>query len=183
MSDKATANAPDTAVPAPIIEHRTHPRYPFTATVEAYDPATRLRIKGRTSDLSRGGCYVDTISPFGVGTVAKIRFTKDEKTFDVEARVIYSQPSMGMGVMFTSLLPEQAGVIDRWIGETTGEVTVGSDENVFGPPADGGDSAATIKLKEEQQYVLSDLVIALMRKGILKEDEGKDMLAKLHPRV
>jgi hypothetical protein len=180
MPEKSKARAPATAVPAPITEQRAHPRYPFTAAVEAYDPATKLRMKGRTSDLSRGGCYVDTISPFGVGTVAKVRFTKNEKTFDVEARVVYSQPGMGMGIMFTALLPEQSGVVDRWIGEITGEVTTGSDEDVFGPPAGGGDNAAATKLKEEQQYVLNDLVITLMRNGILREPEGKAMLAKLH---
>jgi hypothetical protein len=85
--------------------------------------------------------------------------------------------------MFTAMLPEQSGVVERWIGEITGEVTAGSDENVFGPPAEGGDTAAAIKLKEEQHYVLNDLVIALMRKGILKETEGKAMLAKLHRQV
>ena len=41
-------------------ERRRHARYPFTATVEALEPKSQMLIQGRTSDLSRGGCYVDT---------------------------------------------------------------------------------------------------------------------------
>ena len=40
--------------------------------------------------------------------------------------------------------------------------------------------AIAAKLKEEQQYVLNDLIITLMRKGALTESEGKTMLARLH---
>jgi hypothetical protein len=32
----------------------------------------------------------------------------------------------------------------------------------------------------EQTYVLNELVIALMRKGVLTEAEGKGMLKRLH---
>ena len=35
-------------------------------------------------------------------------------------------------------------------------------------------------LKEEQGYVLNELLIKLMRKGVLSEEEGEDMLRKLH---
>ena len=161
-------------------ERRTYPRHAFTATVEAYDPATKLRVKGRTSDLSRGGCYVDTISPFGLGTCAKVRITKDSKTFDTEARVVYMQASMGMGMMFSDLLPPQVEVIDRWIGEATGEIAESSGGDFVVGAGNSGEAAAASKLKEEQQYVLNDLVIALMHKGILEEAEGKAMLARLH---
>ena len=180
MSDEATKNAQATSDQRPsVAELRTHPRHPFTATIEAFDPATKIRIKGRTSDLSRSGCYVDTISPFGIGTSAKVRITKDNKEFDAEARVVYSQASMGMGIMFTAQLPEQSGVIERWIAEASGEISEGSHAG-FGLPEQSEETTAEAKLKEAQQYVLNDLVITLMRKGILKESEGKAMLARLH---
>jgi hypothetical protein len=177
MSDKSIKLVPSANDSLPLGERRKHPRHPFTATVEAFDPVTKLRIKGRTSDLSRGGCYVDTISPFGIGTFAKVRITRDNKAFDVEARVVYSQASMGMGLMFTALLPEKSGVIDRWIGEVTGEILEDSEAGF--DPSEQSEADAT-KLKDEQQFVLNDLVITLMRKGILAESEGKEMLKKLH---
>jgi hypothetical protein len=33
---------------------------------------------------------------------------------------------------------------------------------------------------DEQDYVLSELLIALMRKGVLSDDEGKKLLRKLY---
>jgi hypothetical protein len=177
MSDRTTKDNPAASNPPAVAERRTDQRYSFTAAIEAFDPITKLRVKGRTSDLSRGGCYVDTISPFGIGTSIKVRITRENKTFDVEGRVVYSQASMGMGIAFVALLPAQSGMIDRWIGEATGEITESSDTG-FGSPEQSED--ATTKLKEEQQYVLNDLIIALMRKGSLTESEGKIMLARLH---
>lgn len=180
MSDETTLNEQASeSAKALAAERRTQVRHPFTATVEAFDLAAKLRVKGRTSDLSRSGCYMDTMSPFPVGTPTKVRITKDKKTFDAEARVIYSQASMGMGLVFTALLPEHSGVLERWIGEITGEATEDPADS-FGPSQESDESAAETKLKEEQQYVLNDLVIALMRKGILPEAEGKAMLARLH---
>ena len=84
-----------------------------------------------------------------------------------------------MGIMFTAQLPEQSGVIERWIAEASGEISEGSHAG-FGLPEQNEESTAEAKLKEAQQYVLNDLVITLMRKGILKESEGKAMLARLH---
>jgi hypothetical protein len=177
MSDKAikvVLGANDSHLQ--VTERRTDPRHSFTATVEAFDTVAKLRVKGRTSDLSRGGCYVDTISPFGIGTLAKVRITRDNKTFDVEARVVYSQASMGMGLMFTALLPEKSGVIDRWIGEVTGAILEDSDAGFAPEQSEAGAS----ELRDERQFVLNELVISLMRKGVLPESEGKAMLKKLH---
>src|SRR5215472_14914591 len=60
-------------------ERRIFPRYPFSAAAEAVYADARLR--GRTSDLSRGGCYVDTINPFPMGAEIRIRISKGNQTF------------------------------------------------------------------------------------------------------
>src|ERR1700680_682681 len=54
-------------------ERRREPRFPFVASVEAVEPKSSAKILGRTSDISAGGCYVDTISPFSAGTTVRIR--------------------------------------------------------------------------------------------------------------
>src|SRR5215472_10892988 len=60
-------------------ERRIFPRYPFSAAAEAVYADARLH--GRTSDLSRGGCYVDTINPFPMGAEIRIRISKGNQTF------------------------------------------------------------------------------------------------------
>jgi len=88
-------------------ERRRNLRFAFTATVEAIETKTGTKVIGRTSDLSLGGCYVDTLSPFPVGTEAKIRIMRDTETFEAQVKVVYSSIGMGMGLAFVSAQPKQ----------------------------------------------------------------------------
>ncbi len=131
------------------VEHRRHARFPLTATVEALEPQSNTQISGRSSDVSLSGCYVDTLSPFPEGTIIRIRLTRENTSFEANAKVVFSQVGMGMGVAFTSAEKDQQS---------------------------GGNTDS----QGEQTYVLNELVIALMRKGVLTEAEGKGMLKRLH---
>src|SRR5258708_25852622 len=65
-------------------ERRRALRFPFTASVYAIEPKSHAKLSGRSSDISQGGCYIDTISPFPVQTVIKIRLTKDGVSFEAD---------------------------------------------------------------------------------------------------
>jgi hypothetical protein len=45
-------------------ERRCAQRQPFIATAEVIDVRTGGRLSVRTTDLSTGGCYIDTVNPF-----------------------------------------------------------------------------------------------------------------------
>jgi len=160
------------AIPSPT--QRAHPRYQFTATAEALDAQHRLRMNARTSDLGKGGCYVDTFSPFPMKTGVNLRITKEKVSFEAEATVVYSKIGMGMGLAFTSIDPKQMGVLEKWLGELSGSPT--SELTVIQAhptgPSNGG-------IAKEPGYVLNDLIVALMRKGMLSEEEGRTMLLRL----
>jgi len=154
-------------------ERRSHLRFPFTASVEATEPQSNATVKGRTSDLGLGGCYVDTISPFPVGTVIKIRLTKEMDTFETDAKVLFSQVGMGMGVAFISAVSQQHRILKRWLNELAGESLPEQEQ-----PKEA-DVVAPNSTKN-QDFVLGELLIALMREGVLSEVEGKAMLQKLY---
>jgi hypothetical protein len=99
-------------------DRRTHPRYEFKATVEVVAAESGTRIQTRLRDLSRKGCYVDTNSPFPLETAAEIRITKGAQSFEARARVVFSQASKGMGLVFTGIEREQLGTLETWIGES-----------------------------------------------------------------
>jgi hypothetical protein len=99
-------------------DRRTHPRYAFAATAEVVANESGARLKARVRDLSRQGCLVDTASPFALGMEIDVRITKGPELFEACARVVYSQPSKGMGLMFTAVEPEQLGTLSRWIAES-----------------------------------------------------------------
>ena len=162
----------------PPDDRRTHPRYHFTGAAEALDSQHRTRMNARTSDIGKGGCYVDTYSPFPLKTGVKIRITRERASFTAEAKVVYSKIGMGMGLAFTSIDPHEMGVLDKWIGELSGTAPLECtamptlDEHLAAPR--NGTTPA-----KASGYVLNELIIALMRKGTLTEEEGKTMLLRL----
>ena len=112
-----TAQAQRPVEPA---EKRSCPRYPFSGVVEAFDIAGDVRLMGRLSDLSRNGCYVDTINPFAKGAAATLTITKDARSFTTQSKVVYSSVGMGMGLLFTTAEPEQLRVLGSWLSELSG---------------------------------------------------------------
>lgn len=153
---------------------RSHPRFSFTASARAVEIASGARIDARTTDLGRGGCYVDTMNPFPVGTMVRLRLTKDGMSFRLDARVVYSQVGVGMGLQFTAVPQEQLVTLESWLHELSGEApqetgALEQDERVL----------SENDLKDEQRYALEELLVLLMRKGLLAEEEGEPILRRL----
>jgi hypothetical protein len=156
-------------------ERRRHARYPFTATVEAVELKSQTRIQGRTSDLGRGGCYVDTTSSFAIGSVVKMRLTEGTRSFETRAEVVYSLGGMGMGVKFTEVDLEQRCALEKWVAEISGETLPGQESarpslRVCAQPTQG---------KVESQ-VLNELLLEIMKQGLLPNEKCKAMLQKLN---
>src|ERR1700726_3231135 len=175
MSDHSNLSADSPSehqsIERPQNERRRTLRYPFTASVDAFEPKSNAKISGRTSDISLGGCYVDTISPFPVGTIIKIRLMKESVTFEADAKVVLSKVGMGMGVAFISAAPQQIRIFQKWLNEINGNSSPELDV-----PEQIEKNATQANSNNKQDYVLMELLIALMRKGVLSDDEGKAML-------
>ena len=160
-------------------ERRAHVRYPFSAGVEAVEVRSGARLNGRIGDIGRGGCYVNSISPFTVGAELKVLIVKDANPFAAQSRVVYSTTGMGMGVMFTAIEPEQRWMLEKWLAELRG----GSSAELEVEQPKNGDvvlpSATAKSANSEQALVLNELIVALMRKRVLTDAEGKALLQKL----
>lgn len=157
-------------------ENRALPRYEISAYCEVFEPKTRTRFKGRVSDLGRGGCFVDTISPFSRGTVTKLLIRRDDQSFEATGRVAYALEGMGMGLLFTKAEPEQLWTLEQWLREASGE-----DELEAAPDDSDGDSELddVQGMSNEVSFVVNELILELLRNGILSEAKSKDMLQKL----
>jgi len=46
--------------------------------VELYTEESTSPIRGATTDLSMGGCYIDTFFPFPVGTTIELKLQLDD---------------------------------------------------------------------------------------------------------
>jgi hypothetical protein len=99
-------------------DRRSHPRYKFIAAGEVVAAESGARMETRVRDLSQQGCYVDTSNALPLGTDSHVRITKGAQLFYAPARVVYSRAGHGMGLMFTTLEPEQVRTLETWLAES-----------------------------------------------------------------
>ena len=102
---------------AKFTERRGQRRYKFAALVELSDSAG-VPITGRVSDLGVQGCFVTTKAPLPVGSIVKVCLTQNSTSFHAIARVVYSIPTKGAGLLFTSIEESQVRVLDQWVANT-----------------------------------------------------------------
>ena len=99
-------------------DRRNAGRKPLILAVEVVEVASGARLSARTSDVSRTGCYVDTLNPTPTGTVVRVKLAHDGEELDLLARIVYVSSRLGMGVRFDeSITPEQLAVLDRWLAD------------------------------------------------------------------
>jgi PilZ domain len=96
---------------------RTVPRYTFVAVAEIIEAATQTCVMGRISEISRKGCYVDTLDTFPLGTHLNVVISRDHGTFATQGNVIYTHEGVGMGVAFHDPTHDQLRILDSWLAQ------------------------------------------------------------------
>jgi len=96
-------------------DRRRNPRYPFAGSIEMREGASADKRTARVKELSLNGCYVDTESPYPMGTSLAIKLFTETEFFEAQASVIYSQPTQGMGLMFRETKPYYLMVLRKWL--------------------------------------------------------------------
>jgi hypothetical protein len=154
-------------------ERRAQGRVPFTAAAQACELRTGMRVNGRCSDISAGGCYIDTLTPLTLGAKVKVRIECESRVFKAQAVVAYAHVSMGMGVTFTEIEPQSREVLRSWIGLLGGEET---SEDALPPGLQAEKSG-----ERDVQMLLEELVGLLVRKGVLTDEEAARFLGRESP--
>jgi hypothetical protein len=98
-------------------KERAVKRVPFVASVEVFEISTGTKLVARTSEIGIGGCYIDALTPFGIGTAVVIKIVRDQGAFHSRAKVVYSDASFGMGVKFECADPDQRIVLENWVAD------------------------------------------------------------------
>lgn len=92
-------------------------RCPLVASAEVTELGAGTKLSVRTSELSLGGCYIDTLNPFPEGTLIQLRILRDNGVFETKAKVVYSDRGFGMGLAFTEMGPNQRSILEGWLAE------------------------------------------------------------------
>lgn len=108
-------------MPEVTVERRSAPRYPMVLAAQVLELPRGAKLSARTSDISRTGCYIDTLNPSPVGTRVRLRITHHEEIFEAVGSVVYTGASLGMGIAFTEITPDELTKLDRWLANPEGE--------------------------------------------------------------
>src|SRR5690348_10352044 len=98
-------------------ERRGGDRLPVIASAEIVELSSGARFSTRTTDLGPGGCFVDTLTPFPVGSQVRVTVFRNNTNFETRGTVVYSQQGLGMGIAFAELEPCQQAALDAWLAE------------------------------------------------------------------
>jgi Ribonuclease G/E len=104
-------------MPDVTMERRIALRYPRVLAVDVVDLPRGAKQSARTSDISRSGCYVDTLNPIAQGSRVRIRVTHHQEDFEAIGSVVYVSQGLGMGIQFTEVSEEQQARLDQWLEE------------------------------------------------------------------
>jgi hypothetical protein len=154
----ATASAPTSEPAYPQHDRRRFPRVQCSGDIrmttigDSLPPAT-----ARVSDISIGGCYIETTSPWPVGTELLVTLTVARYEIVATAIVRTSHAIMGNGVEFTSLSDQNRELLERCVA------SLATTPSLPSLPADGGGLSVEAKLE-----AVLDL---LERKKILTREE------------
>jgi hypothetical protein len=101
-----------------MTDRRDSPRYALTLVAIVTELATSNVMNARSSDVSRSGCYIDTLQPLPTGASVRILLRSGDEIFETPGRVVYMCPGLGMGVNWGLSLPEKTqAILDRWLAK------------------------------------------------------------------
>ena len=111
-------------------ERRRVRRIPFKATSVVAETGSARVVVAQTSELSRFGCFVQTVKPYPQGTRVHIEMTEGGNTFVASGVVAYVTDD-GMGIVFSTVESENYEVLAKWLSRTPRR----SDRYSFGATA------------------------------------------------
>ena len=100
-----------------VLERRAAARFPLILVAEITEIPDGATLHARTSDVSRTGCYIDTLNPISAETMVRTRLTRGGEVFEAIAKVVYVSPGLGMGLHFTDPPDAQLSILNRWLAE------------------------------------------------------------------
>ena len=136
----------------PVVERpadrRRVPRIPFKATSVVAEAGSSRVVVAQTSELSRFGCFVQTLKPYSQGTRVHIEMAEAGTTF-VASGVVAYVTGEGMGIVFSMVESENYEILAKWLSRTPRQ----SDRYSFGATAEVRELGSW----KEQVLITSDL--------------------------
>jgi len=120
--DFTNAESPD-AQPATTAafeqDRRLHARHTLQIQVELREEGTEVPMRLETTDLSRGGCYVQLLMPLSLGIGVRVTLWLDNCSIVIHGRVVTRHPQFGNGIMFVGFEGDGEQLLKRYLDGIT----------------------------------------------------------------
>lgn len=128
---------------------------------------------GKLNDISRGGCYLETVHPMVAGTEARLRITIAGSVLEIDARVIWTTPQVGMGLYFVIESQEEADHLAQIVDEIAAKARPPAVEAA----AQSQPGGAAIRItREAAPEILAKIIQRMNEKGVVTRQELIDMV-------
>jgi PilZ domain-containing protein len=90
-------------------------RHKISVVIALHDERGTTPMRVTATDISAGGCYVETIFPLSIGTSLKVDLWIAEEKITTLTFVRTSDPGLGMGIEFIGLKPEDQQRLQEYL--------------------------------------------------------------------
>jgi hypothetical protein len=114
-----SANPESTHALASQQERRHFQRYTVQVQMELHEEGSDVPLRMETTDLSRGGCYIQLMMTLAVGAYVSITLWLDDCPVQIRGRVVTRHPQFGNGIMFLEFQGNGEQILARYLDAIT----------------------------------------------------------------
>ena len=101
-------------------EQRQSPRVTWLVEAQLWCRDQDVHWNVRLTDISEGGCFVDTMVPLEPGSAVSVKVTDGSGEMEIPGKVLYGQQTIGSAIMFEALEPHLRLRIQKILSTLTG---------------------------------------------------------------
>ena len=84
-------------------DKRQHARISWLAEAQVWCRDEDVHWDVRLTDISEGGCFVDTLVPLEEGSRVALKVKDDGGSLEIPGKILYGQPTIGSAIAFEPL--------------------------------------------------------------------------------
>ena len=114
-----STNPESTGALASQAERRQFQRYTVQVQIELREEGSDVPLRMETTDLSRGGCYIQLMMTLPIGAYVGITLWLDDCPVHIRGRVVTRHPQFGNGIMFLEFQGNGEQLLARYLDAIT----------------------------------------------------------------
>jgi PilZ domain len=104
-----------------LIDRRREPRHSVQVQIELREQGGDIPMRLSTTDLSRGGCYIQLMLTLSVGTLVTGKLWLGDSVVRVQGRVVTLHPQFGNAIEFLGFEDDGSQALARYLDQLDAE--------------------------------------------------------------